>query len=123
MQRCYQTRTFIDTVTGVDLSKILDGQFKILGEKVVKTDKCMVVSQLLGACARAAPPKSMPMDTINSHLKSYALSQSSNQSIKQTIKLNQLSISSTIVAFITLGYRQMALLKTHLLLGSGMRKW
>ena|SRR6218665_3869023 len=55
MQRCYQTRTFIDTVTGVDLSKILDGQFKILGEKVVKTDKCMVVSQLLGAYARAAP--------------------------------------------------------------------
>jgi len=28
---------------------------KILGEKVVKSDKCMGVSQLLGARARAAP--------------------------------------------------------------------
>jgi len=41
--------------TGVDLSKILGGQ------KVVKSDKCMGVSQLLGARARAAPPKSTPM--------------------------------------------------------------
>ena len=41
--------------TGVDLSKILGGIIKILGEKVVKSDKCMGVSQLLGARARAAP--------------------------------------------------------------------
>ena len=42
--------------TGVDLSKILGEQIKILGEqKVVKSDKCMGVSQLLGARARAAP--------------------------------------------------------------------
>src|SRR6218665_3468309 len=47
--------------TGVDLSKILGGQTKILGEKVVKSDKCMGVSQLLGARSRAAP-QSTPMD-------------------------------------------------------------
>ena len=40
---------------GVDLSKILGGQTKRLGEKVVKSDKCMGVSQLLGARAGAAP--------------------------------------------------------------------
>ena len=33
----------------------------IWGKKVVKNDKCMGVSQLLGARARAAPPKSTPM--------------------------------------------------------------
>jgi len=44
--------------TGVDLSKILGGQTKLLGgQKVVISDKCMGVSQLLGACARAAPPQ------------------------------------------------------------------
>src|SRR6218665_435577 len=43
--------------TGVDLSKILGRQTKILGrQKVVKSDKYMGVSQLLGARARAAPP-------------------------------------------------------------------
>jgi len=44
--------------TDVDLSKILGGQTKILGrgQKVVKSDKCKGVSQLLGASARA-PPK------------------------------------------------------------------
>ena len=48
--------------TGVDLSKILGGQTNILGgQKVVKSDKCMGVSQLLGGRARAAPPKSTPM--------------------------------------------------------------
>jgi len=43
--------------TGVDLSKILGGQTKILGEKVIKCKcyKCMRVSKLLGARARAAP--------------------------------------------------------------------
>jgi len=40
--------------TGVDLSKILGGQTKILGEKVLKGDRCMSVSQLLGARAWAA---------------------------------------------------------------------
>ena len=39
---------------GVDLSKI--GGTKILGEKVVITDKFMGVSQLLGSRAQAAPP-------------------------------------------------------------------
>ena len=48
--------------TGVDSSKILGGQTKILrGQKVVKSDKCMGVSQSFGARARAAPPKSTPM--------------------------------------------------------------
>ena len=46
--------------TGVDLSKILVGQTKILGGKVVKSDKYIGVSQLLGARARAAF-KSTPM--------------------------------------------------------------
>ena len=40
--------------TGVDLSKILGGKTKILG-KVAKSDKCMRVSQLLGARTRTAP--------------------------------------------------------------------
>ena len=33
----------------------------IRGQKVVKSDKCMGVSQLLGARARAASPKSTPV--------------------------------------------------------------
>jgi len=42
--------------TGVDLSKILRGHWaNIRGEKVVKSDKCMGDSQLLGARARAPP--------------------------------------------------------------------
>src|SRR6218665_956680 len=41
--------------TGIDLSKILVGKPKYWGQKVVKSDKCMGVSQLLGARARAAP--------------------------------------------------------------------
>ena len=42
--------------TGIDLSKILGGQTKIFGgQKEIKSDKCMGVSQLLGARARAAP--------------------------------------------------------------------
>jgi len=44
------------TDTGVDLSKISGGQTKILGKaKSGKSDKCMGVSQLLGARARSAP--------------------------------------------------------------------
>ena len=47
--------------TGVDLSKILGRQTKILGgQKVVKSDKCMDVSQLLGHVP-GLPPKSTPM--------------------------------------------------------------
>ncbi len=39
---------WVPATTGVDLSKILGGQTKILGgQKVVKSDKCMGVSQLL----------------------------------------------------------------------------
>ena len=34
----------------------MGGKTKILGgQKVVKSDKCLCVSQLLGVCARAAP--------------------------------------------------------------------
>jgi len=33
---------------GIDLSIILGGETKILGGKVVKCDKCMGISQLLG---------------------------------------------------------------------------
>src|SRR6218665_4015117 len=36
---------------------------KFRGRNVVKTDKCMGVSQLLGARAQGAPPKSTPMHT------------------------------------------------------------
>src|SRR6218665_2237678 len=45
-------RIYIHAYTGVDLSKILGGQTKILGgQKVIKSDKCMVDSQLLeGTC-------------------------------------------------------------------------
>ena len=42
------------SITGVDLSQILGGQSNKLGGKVVKSDKCMGVSQLLGERARAA---------------------------------------------------------------------
>src|SRR6218665_2795934 len=41
--------------TGVDLSKILGGQTKILEEKVVKSDKCD--SQLLGSGSHTCPPQ------------------------------------------------------------------
>jgi len=54
----------VNSCTGVDLSKILGGQIKIFGgQKVVKSDKCMGVSQLLGARAPAAPKKSTPMNS------------------------------------------------------------
>jgi len=50
------TRVDCVPVIGVDLSKILGGQTKIYGgQKVVKSDKCMGVSQLLGARTRTAP--------------------------------------------------------------------
>ena len=43
-------------VTGVKLSKILSGQTKILGgKKVVKSDKCIGVSQLLGGTCPGCP--------------------------------------------------------------------
>src|SRR6218665_2322658 len=43
--------------TGIDLSKILGVQTKLLGgQKVIKCDKCMGVYQLLGERVRAAPP-------------------------------------------------------------------
>ena len=43
--------------TGVDLSEILEEQTKIFvgGQKVVMTDECIGVSQLLGARARLSP--------------------------------------------------------------------
>ena len=44
-------------VTGVDLSKILSGQTKLLWvAKGGKSDKCIGVSQLLGARVGAARP-------------------------------------------------------------------
>jgi len=48
---------------GVDLSKILGGQTKILWEqKVAKSDKCTGVSQLLwGGTCLGCPPKSTPI--------------------------------------------------------------
>jgi len=47
--------------TGVDLSTILGGQTEILGggQKVVKSDKCMGVSQLLGGHVPGLPPLSL----------------------------------------------------------------
>ena len=53
-------------ITGVDLSKILEGQTQILGERnVVKTDKCMGVSRFfLGGRAPGLPPKSTTMAEI-----------------------------------------------------------
>jgi len=49
--------------SGVDLSKILGGQTKILwGQKVLKGDKCMSVSQLLGmGHVPGLPQKATPM--------------------------------------------------------------
>jgi len=47
------SRRRLSKATGVDLAKILSGQTKIWGRE--KGDKCMCVSQLLGARARAAP--------------------------------------------------------------------
>ena len=48
-----QNKIIIAICTGVELSKILGGWTKILGEKVVKSDKYMGDSQLLGARARS----------------------------------------------------------------------
>src|SRR6218665_424857 len=43
-------------ITDVDLSKILGGQQNIMGgQNVLKSDKYMGISQLLGGLARAAP--------------------------------------------------------------------
>jgi len=52
----------------VDLSKILGGQTQILGGNVVKIDKCMGVSRLLGARARSAPLKSTPTSMTHGRL-------------------------------------------------------
>ena len=49
-------------LNGVYLSKILGGQIKIFGgggAEGGKSDKCMGISQSLGARARAAPPQSL----------------------------------------------------------------
>ena len=58
--------------TGVDLPKILGGQTKIRGQKMVKSDKCTGVFQILGARARAAFPKStlILMSTLQEFLAS-----------------------------------------------------
>jgi len=48
--------------TGVELSEILEGKTQILGGNVVKTDKCMGVSKILGVRARAVPPKDYMYD-------------------------------------------------------------
>ena len=71
----------LSKATGVDLSKILGGQTKILGEKVVKSDKCMGVSQLLGEHVPGLPPKSTPMVSSIFRFKSLL----SNSSIRLTL--------------------------------------
>src|SRR6218665_3809199 len=43
------------------LVKNVWGKPKFRGESVAKGDNCMGISQLLGGCTRAAPPKSTPM--------------------------------------------------------------
>jgi len=69
------------TGTGIDLSKILEGKPKFFGEQnVVKTDKCMCVSKILGACTWAAP-------------KVYAYD--NNVRLKQLLKDNS-TISNTV---------------------------
>jgi len=47
--------------TGVDLSKILGGQTKILGAKGDKVINAWAFLKYWGSRARAAPPKSTPM--------------------------------------------------------------
>jgi len=50
--------------SGVDLSKIFGGHWanQSIGGKVVKSDKCMGISKLLGGtCPGCPPPKSTPM--------------------------------------------------------------
>ena len=48
--------------TGIDMSKILGEQTKIFwGQKMVKSGKCMGISQLLGGHMPGLPPKSTPM--------------------------------------------------------------
>src|SRR6218665_2146122 len=47
-------------ITGVDLLKILGGKTKILeGQKMVKSDKCMGLSQLLGGTCPGCPSLSL----------------------------------------------------------------
>ena len=55
LQRTYNVG--VDKCTSVDFSKILGGKTKILREKVVKSDKCMDVSQLLGEHVPGLPPQ------------------------------------------------------------------
>ena len=43
--------------TGADLSKILGGQTKLLGGKVVKSDTCLGVSQFIGGHVPGLPLK------------------------------------------------------------------
>ena len=56
--RLNSTPVITGDYTGVDLSKILGGQTKILeGLKVVKSDKCIGVSQLLGGTCLGCSPQ------------------------------------------------------------------
>src|SRR6218665_3685677 len=61
--RPIQAHTRTHSHTGVDLSNILGGQTKILGEKVIKSHRCTEVSKLLGGNVPGLPPKSTPMHT------------------------------------------------------------
>jgi len=63
------------------LSKLLGGQTKILGEKVVKSDKCMGVSQLLGVAHARADPQ----------VYAYALTNSINYKVHITLWVGELS--------------------------------
>jgi len=46
-------------ISGIDLSKNWVGKPKYWGKKVVKSDECMGVSQLLGAHVPRLPPQSL----------------------------------------------------------------
>jgi len=55
--KCKLYELLIVVCTGVDFSKILGGQTKILGGKGGKSQKCMGVSQLLGGHVPGSSPK------------------------------------------------------------------
>ena len=62
--------------TGVDLLKILGGQTKILGGKVVKSDKCMGIFSIIGGHVPGLPLKSAPMTMLREYAQTRALQES-----------------------------------------------
>jgi len=53
------------------LSKLLGRKPKYSEQNVLKTDESIGVSQLLGACARAASSKAYAYDNINNNISNY----------------------------------------------------